>query len=58
VLKDRLRLLGPDHPHTLMTRKSLASLSGEVGRMDQLLRSSGRCSRTTSECSAPTTQRP
>jgi hypothetical protein len=26
VLEDRLRLLGHDHPHTLMTRKALASL--------------------------------
>jgi hypothetical protein len=37
VLEDRLRLLGPDHPHTLITRNSLASLSGEAGRVDQAI---------------------
>jgi len=31
LLTDRLRVLGPDHPHTLTTRAHLASWRGLAG---------------------------
>lgn len=31
LLTDRLRVLGPDHPHTLTTRHMLASWRGRAG---------------------------
>ena len=31
LLADRLRVLGPDHPHTLITRHDLAYWHGETG---------------------------
>ncbi|MGL5824478.1 MAG: tetratricopeptide repeat protein, partial [Nocardioides sp.] len=31
LLTDQLRVLGPDHPHTLTTRSHLAGLRGQAG---------------------------
>ncbi|MET0236075.1 MAG: tetratricopeptide repeat protein, partial [Kibdelosporangium sp.] len=31
LLSDQLRILGPDHPHTLTTRNNLAHWRGEAG---------------------------
>ena len=34
LLKDHLRVLGPDHPETLNTRKNLARWHGVAGEID------------------------
>ncbi len=34
LLTDLLRVLGPDHPHTLTTRNNLASWLGRAGRVE------------------------
>ena len=37
LLADRLRILGPDHPHTLAGRNHLAGRLGEIGRVDEAI---------------------
>ena len=38
LLLEQLRVLGPSHPRTLITRGNIASWTGEVGKLAEALR--------------------
>ena len=58
LLDDDLRVLGPDHPETLIARASLAGWTGQAGKPVEARDLFASCCTTTCGCSAPTTQTP
>ena len=58
LLADQLRVLGPDHPDTLTTRRNLAPGGGGRGSRPAPPPRSSSCWPTGCGCSAPTTPTP